>query len=103
MELSEIICILARDLRETGIIMIDFSKFNNIISLTTYFSSDKKSKQTIIESRWTDENIVCPYCGKHQCLSRTDGKFCCKACWKNFSCLVLTIFMLQIENSENVY
>ena len=30
--------------------MIDFSKFNNIILLTTYFSSDKKSKQTIIES-----------------------------------------------------
>ena len=47
--------------------MIDFSNFNNIISLTTYFCSENKCKQTIIESRWADGDVVCPYCGEHNC------------------------------------
>ena len=72
--------------------MIDFRKFNHIISLTTYFNSEKKCKQAIIESRWTDGDVVCPYCGGHHCVKRTDSKFRCKACRKNFSCLVGTIF-----------
>ena len=32
--------------------MINFSKFNSIISLTSYFTSDAKCMQAIIESRW---------------------------------------------------
>ncbi len=72
--------------------MIDFSKFNNIISLTSYFTSNKICRQTIIESRWADGNVVCPYCGGHHCVTRKDGKFRCKKCGKNFSCLVDTIF-----------
>ena len=72
--------------------MIDFRKFNHIISLTTYFNSEEKCKQAIIESRWTDGDVVCPYCGEHHCVKRTDSKFRCKACRKNFSCLVGTIF-----------
>ena len=72
--------------------MIDFSKFNNIISLTAYFNSEKRCRQAIIESRWANGVIVCPYCGGHHCISRTDGRFRCKTCRKNFSCLVGTIF-----------
>lgn len=30
--------------------MINFKKFNSVISLTSYFTSDDKSKQAIIES-----------------------------------------------------
>lgn len=76
--------------------MIDFKKFNNIISLTTYFNTERKCKQAIIDSRWEDGNVVCPYCGAHHCVDRMDGRFRCKTCRKNFSCLVGTIF----ENSK---
>ena len=72
--------------------MIDFTKFNNIISLTSYFNTEAKCKQAIIESRWTDGDIVCPFCGEHHCKKRTDGRYHCKACGQNFSCLVGTIF-----------
>ena len=72
--------------------MINFSKFNNIISLTSYFNSEERCKKAIIESRWKDGNVICPYCGGHHCVTRKDGKFRCKACGKNFSCLVGTIF-----------
>ena len=72
--------------------MIDFTKFNNIISLTTYFNTNAKCKQAIIESRWNDGDIICPFCGEHHCVVRKDGNFRCNACRKNFSCLVGTIF-----------
>ena len=72
--------------------MIDFKKFNSVISLMSYFDSDDKCKQAIIESRWSDGDVVCPYCGGHHCVTRKDGKFRCKHCGKNFSCLVGTIF-----------
>ena len=72
--------------------MIDFKKFNSVISLTSYFTSDEKCKQAIIQSRWSDGDVVCPYCGGHHCVLRKDGKFRCKHCRRNFSCLVGTIF-----------
>ena len=72
--------------------MINFKKFNSVISLTSYFTSDDKCKQAIIQSRWSDGDVVCPYCGGHHCVTRKDGKFRCKHCGKNFSCLVGTIF-----------
>lgn len=72
--------------------MIDFAKFDNIISLTSYFNTKEKCQQAIIESRWPDGDVVCPYCGKHHCSKRGDGRFRCNHCLKNFSCLVGTIF-----------
>lgn len=72
--------------------MIDFSQFDNIISLTAYFNSNDVCKKAIIESRWYDGDVVCPYCGGHHCVERTDGRFRCKVCRRNFSCLVGTIF-----------
>ena len=72
--------------------MINFSKFNSIVSIMSYFNNDKVCKQAIIESRWADGDVVCPYCGGHHCVTRKDGRFRCKSCGKNFSCLVGTIF-----------
>ena len=72
--------------------MINFAKFNNIISLTSYFNTKEKCQQAIIESRWSDGDVVCPYCGAHHCSKRGDGRFRCNHCLKNFSCLVGTIF-----------
>lgn len=72
--------------------MIDFSKFNNLISLMSYFSTEKICKKAIIESRWSNGDVICPYCGGNHCVERTDGRFRCKSCGKNFSCLVGTIF-----------
>lgn len=75
--------------------MINFKKFNNIISLTSYFTSDAKCKQAITEARWgigNEQDVVCPYCGKHHCKMSKNGRFHCTECNKNFSCLVGTIF-----------
>ena len=72
--------------------MIDFSRFDNIISLTSYFRDETTCKQAIIESRWPDGDIVCPYCGEHHCVRRKDGRYRCNHCGQNFSCLVGTIF-----------
>lgn len=72
--------------------MIDFSKFDNIISLTSYFNSEETCRMAIVQSRWADGDIVCPYCGTHHCKVRKDGRFRCKACLNNFSCLVGTVF-----------
>jgi hypothetical protein len=33
--------------------MINFKKFNSVISLTSYFTSDDKCKQAIIEGFWS--------------------------------------------------
>ena len=57
-------------------IMINFSKFNSLYSVATYFNAEEKCQQAIVESRWGDD-VVCPYCGKHHCHKRADGRFCC--------------------------
>lgn len=75
--------------------MINFNHFNSIISLTSYFSSDARCQQAIIENRWgvgKEQDVVCPYCGKHHCKMSKNGRFHCTQCNKNFSCLVGTIF-----------
>ncbi len=72
--------------------MINFSKFDSLFSLVSYFSDEKKCRQAIVESRWPDGDIICPHCGKHHCTRRKDGRFCCSACNHNFTELVGTIF-----------
>ena len=75
--------------------MINFSKFNSIISLTSYFTSDAKCMQAIIESRWgvgEQQDVVCPYCDKHHCKFSKNGRFHCTECNCNFCCLVETMF-----------
>lgn len=53
--------------------MIDFSRFNSIFELTSYFSTEDKCRKAIFESRWDKNDVVCPFCGHHHCVSRTDG------------------------------
>lgn len=75
--------------------MLDFSKFNSIISIMNYFRSSKICKQAIIESRWMNNgelDVVCPYCGQHHCKVGYNDRFVCPKCQNKFSCLVGTIF-----------
>lgn len=71
--------------------MINFSKFNSLYSVATYFNTESKCRQAIVTSRWSDD-VVCPYCGQHHCNQRKDGRFCCSKCNCNFSEKVGTIF-----------
>lgn len=72
--------------------MINFSKFNSIYELTSYFNSEEKCRKAIFESRWNKDDVICPFCGQHHCVSRTDGRFHCSHCKANFSVTVGTIF-----------
>lgn len=72
--------------------MIDFSKFNSLVEIALYFDTPAKCKAAIAQSRWTDGDVVCPYCGHHHCHRRKDGRFVCSACNHNFSETVGTIF-----------
>lgn len=72
--------------------MIDFSHFNSIVDLTSYFNTEERCKKYIFESRWEKHDVVCPFCGQHHCTTRTDGRFHCPHCNANFSVLVGTIF-----------
>ena len=56
--------------------MIDFSQFDSLISMTMYFNNEDTCKQAIIETRWgvgDNQDVVCPYCGEHHCVTRKDG------------------------------
>ena len=72
--------------------MINFAHFNSIFELTSYFDTETKCRKAIFESRWAKDDVVCPFCGEHHCVSRTDGRFHCPHCKANFSVLVGTIF-----------
>ena len=71
---------------------IGLDKFNSLFSLVTYFKDDETCKEFLIKQRWSDGDVICPYCGKHHCKRRADGKFRCSQCLRNFSVLVGTIF-----------
>ena len=72
--------------------MINFSKYKSLLSLTMYFRNDNICKKVLAQSRWSDGDVVCPYCGGHHCKTRKDGKYRCPNCGRNFSVLVGTIF-----------
>lgn len=76
--------------------MIDFTKFKSLLSLTQFFTTDDKCREAIVSSRWSDGDIVCPYCGKHHCKMSANGRFHCTHCNKYFSCVVGTI----MENTK---
>ena len=75
--------------------MIDFSRFNSIVSVVRHFNSESVCQDALAEARW-DGDVVCPHCGKHHCTKRTDGRYRCNECKHNFSCTTGTIF----ENSK---
>lgn len=72
--------------------MLDFSRFDSLMSLIEFFSSNEACKSFLAESRWSDGDVICPYCGKHHCFIRKDGRYRCTKCKRNFSVTVGTIF-----------
>ncbi len=68
-----------------------FSHFKSLYAVTNYFNSEEICRDTLAEIRWKGD-VVCPHCGQHHCVKRTDGRFRCNKCKHNFSCLVGTIF-----------
>ena len=71
---------------------INFSKFNSLFSVMNYFNTEDKCREAIAQSRWSDGDVVCPYCGQHHCHLRKDKRYCCSNCNCNFSVKVGTIF-----------
>ncbi len=71
---------------------IGLDKFNSLFSLITYFKDEETCKEFLVKQRWGNGDVICPYCGKHHCRRRFDGRFRCPECRRNFSVLVGTIF-----------
>ena len=72
--------------------MAKITKFNSLFALARAFRTEKECRDYLIKQRWADGDVVCPYCGEHHCVERTDGRFRCKKCRLNFSVTVDTIF-----------
>ena len=71
---------------------IDFSNFDNLYSVTDYFSTELICKQVIAQARWAEGDVVCPYCGGHHCHLCKDHRYLCKVCNHKFNVTVGTIF-----------
>ena len=67
------------------------SEFDNLFSLTSYFTTEEICKEFLAQQRWGDD-VVCPICGKHHCKQRFDGSYRCDRCKHNFSVISGTIF-----------
>ena len=75
----------------TSFAMIDFTQFDSLVTVADYFVDEQTCKQALTEARW-GYDVICPNCGKHHCVRRSDGRFRCPACDHNFSCITGTIF-----------
>lgn len=73
-------------------IHINFAKFDSLIQIADYFSSEEICKQAIAQERWGDGEAVCPYCGSTHTHICKDGRYICKNCQNKFSVTVGTIF-----------
>lgn len=71
--------------------MIDFKRFDSLIQMMEYFTSDRVCREYLVESRWGGD-VVCPYCGHHHCKAGYKGRYVCPHCLNKFSCTVGTIF-----------
>ena len=71
---------------------IDFTKFDSLFSVMEYFSTDAVCKQAIAQSRWSVDDVICPYCGEHHCHLCKDNRYLCKGCNHKFNVTVGTIF-----------
>lgn len=73
-------------------IHINFAKFDSLIQIADYFSSEEICKQAIAQEHWGDGEAVCPYCGPTHTHVCKDGRYICKNCQNKFSVTVGTIF-----------
>lgn len=71
---------------------IGLDRFDSLISLVSFFKDNGTCMDFIIQQRWGNGDVICPYCGHHHCHRRSDGRFRCPNCLSNFSALVGTIF-----------
>ena len=71
--------------------MKELSEFDNLFSLTSYFTTEEICKEFLAQQRWGGD-VVCPICGKHHCKQRFDGRYRCDRCKHNFSVISCTIF-----------
>lgn len=53
---------------------IDFTEFKSLVSVIRHFSNEQTCIDTLTEARWGDD-VICPICGEHHCVKRTDGRF----------------------------
>ena len=67
------------------------SEFDNLFSLTSYFTTEEICKEFLAQQRWGGD-VVCLICGKHHCKQRFDGRYRCDRCKHNFSVISGTIF-----------
>ena len=59
---------------------LQLAHFNSLISLVTYFNSDKRCRDFITEQRWGG-NVTCPFCGcthTYVCSKRKSVSDYCK-------------------------
>lgn len=73
--------------------MLDFSRFDSLFDLVSFFNDDDICRDYLSEARWGDD-VVCPYCGEHHCYRCSDGRFSCpnRECKATFNVTVGTIF-----------
>ena len=71
---------------------INFTKFDSLIQIADFFSSEEICKAAIAQERWGDGAAVCPYCGSTHTHVCKDGRYICKGCQRKFSVTVGTIF-----------
>ena len=83
--------ILACGSTHESVSMKVLSEFDNLFSLTSYFTTEEICKEFLVQQRWGDD-VVCPICGKHHCKQRFDGRYRCDRCKHNFSVISGTIF-----------
>ena len=67
------------------------SEFDNLFSLTSYFTTEKICKEFLAQQRWSGD-VVYPICGKNHCKQRFDGRYRCDRCKHNFSVISDAIF-----------
>lgn len=72
--------------------MLDFSHFDSLFAIMSYFTDNNVCKQFLAQQRWSDGDVICPICGTHHCTTRKDGRYHCCGCKHNFSVTVGTIF-----------
>ena len=83
--------ILACGNTHESVSMKALSEFDNLFSLTSYFTTEEICKEFLAQQRWGND-VVCPICGKHHCKQRFDGRYRCDRCKHNFSVISCTIF-----------
>ena len=74
---------------------LQLAHFNSLISLVSYFNSDKRCRDFITEQRWGG-NVICPFCGcthTYVC-SNGDNQFKCADCKKRFSWIKLKVSLI---------